>query len=549
LLLVKNVSAIVGKKIDKYEITGVLGEGGMGIVYRAVNMDMGRSVAIKMLNEGFSGQPEMRRRFYKEAQAPLHPNIAIVFDVGEDEGKLFIVMEFVEGEPLNKLVSSDKPLPLIDKLNVIEQVCAGLGFAHQKGVIHRDIKPANIIVNRSPLTAKIVDFGIATVQTVRAETRLTETGKVIGTVPYMAPERLRDIPSDGRVDIFATGVMLYLLLTGRLPFPDDPVPAVVMQRILNEPHPPLSNWLTNYPPALDWIIDRALAKEQDDRYLTAEEFGADLHAVIDELKKGQVEEMFADAKRLTSELQLDRAFEVLNQVIKIAPLHTEARHLLSTVTQTRSKQQRAEQMRKLLADADEALGSARYTDAISMLDQAVRRDPNNTGLKDKLDAAKEKKWRHDEIANLMSQADSLRTRGDLTGALNLVDKALMLDEHNTAIRTVHADLARQAKLLAQQGKIKEMLGKARDEISAKHYTAAIELLREAGKLDPSQAEVEKLLQIAATAQEEVQRRRLIEGVHADIERCLSSEEFDRATELAELAVQRMPTETSLIQLK
>lgn len=536
------------KKIGKYEVTGILGRGGMGVVYRAEDKRIGRLVAIKTLTEGFSGQPEMLERFYREAQAGIlqHPNIVIVYDLGDEDGMPFIVMEYVSGDPLDKLIASGRRLPLIDKLSIIEQVCAALGYAHQRGVVHRDIKPANVIVQPDG-HAKIVDFGIARVQHSGAETGLTRTGNVIGTIHYIAPERLKGQPFDGRSDIFATGVMLYLLLTGQLPFTGEDM--TVLQKLVNEPHPPLSTWLQNYPPALDAIIDRALAKDPERRYATAEEFAADLHALSEDLKKGHVLELFNDAERLTAEQQFGRAREVLLQLVKFDPQHTGARQLLGIVQQNIARLQRAEQVRQFVAEAEEALISSRFAEALNALDQATRLDPDNAELKTKLEEAKERKRLHDEISGLMTQADSLRERGDWTGALNVVEKALRLDAADTGIRAAYTEISRQAKLAAQQNQIRELLGKARQEISSRHFTAAIEILREAGKLDPSLPEMENLLQTAISGQELERRRKLIEQIQAEIENCLAAEDYERATDLVERAVERLPTESSLLQLK
>src|SRR5277367_2237955 len=239
----------------------------MGVVYRAEDKRIGRLVAIKTLTEGYSGQPEMLERFYREAQAGIlqHPNIVIVYDLGDEDGIPFIVMEFVEGDPLDKLITSGRKIPLIDKLSIIEQVCAALGYAHQRGVVHRDIKPANVIVQPDG-HAKIVDFGIARVQSAGVEGGLTRTGNVIGTIHYIAPERLKGQPFDGRSDIFATGVMLYLLLTGELPFKGEDM--TVLQKLVNEPHPPLATYLQGYPPQLDAIVEKALTKDPEQRYAT-----------------------------------------------------------------------------------------------------------------------------------------------------------------------------------------------------------------------------------------------------------------------------------------
>ncbi len=536
------------RKIGKYEITGILGRGGMGVVYRAEDKRIGRKVAIKTLTEGFSGQPEMLERFYREAQAGIlqHPNIVIVYDLGDEDGVPFIVMEFVEGEPLDKIIASGRQLSLIEKLSIIEQVCAALGYAHQRGVVHRDIKPANVIVQPGG-HAKIVDFGIARVQSSSHETGLTRTGNVIGTIHYIAPERLKGRPFDGRSDIFSTGVMLYLLLTGQLPFTGEDM--TVLQKLVNEPHPPLHTFLAKYPPALDGIVDRALAKDPDQRYATAEEFAADLHALGEELKKGQVAELFNDAERLTAEQQFGRAREVLLQLVRIDPQHTGARQLLGIVQQNLALLQRAEQIRHLVAEAEQAAASDRYTEALGSLDQAIQLDPNNQELHSRLAAIKEKKQRYDELTTLVTQADSLRERGDWTGALKLAEKALQLGQQDTKVRALYAEISRQAKLAAQQNQIRDLMGKARIEVSSRRFTAAIEILREVSKLDPSLPEMENLLQTAVSGQEQERRRKLIEQIQAEIERCLAAEEYDRATELIDRATEQLPSESALLQLK
>jgi serine/threonine-protein kinase len=542
------VETVEKKKIGKYEITGILGRGGMGVVYRAEDKRIGRLVAIKTLTEGFSGQPEMLERFYREAQAGIlqHPNIVIVYDLGDEDGVPFIVMEYVSGEPLDKLISSGRHLSMIEKLSIIEQVCAALGYAHHRGVVHRDIKPANVIVQQDG-QAKIVDFGIARVQGSSGEGGLTRTGNVIGTIHYIAPERLKGRPFDGRSDIFATGVMLYLMLTGQLPFNGEDM--AVLQKLVNEPHPPLSTYLSNYPQALDAIVDRALAKDPEHRYATAEEFAADLHGLGEQLKKGQITELFSDAERLTAEQQFGRAREVLLQLVRIDPQHTGARQLIGIVQQNLARLQRAEQVRQLVAEADEAIHSSRFNEAMGSLDRAIELDPENPELKARLQDAKEKKRCQDEVGTLMSQADGFRERGDWTGALRVVEKALSLNQQDTKVRAAYAEFTRQARLAAQKEQIREMLGKAKQELGSRRYTGAIEILREVTKLDPSLPEAESMLQTAVGAQEQERRRKLIEQIQAEIENCLAAENYDRATELVERAVEQLPTESSLLQLK
>jgi eukaryotic-like serine/threonine-protein kinase len=542
------VDTVEKKRIGKYEITGILGRGGMGVVYRAEDKRIGRQVAIKTLTENFSGQPEMLERFYREAQAGIlqHPNIVIVYDLGDEDGVPFIVMEFVSGDPLDKLIASGRHISLIEKLSIIEQVCAALGYAHHRGVVHRDIKPANVMVQQDGV-AKLVDFGIARVQGSSSEGGLTRTGNVIGTIHYIAPERLRGKPFDGRSDIFSTGVMLYLLLTGQLPFTGEDMS--VLQKLVNEPHPPLGTFLANYPPQLDAIIEHALAKDPEQRYATAEEFAADLHGLGEQLKKGQIEELFGDAERLTSEQQFGRAREVLLQLVRIDPQHTGARQLFGIVQQNLARLQRAEQVRQLVAEADEAVASQRFTEAIGSLDHAVQLDPENADLKSRLESVREQKRRYDEMGTLLSQADALRERGDWTGALHIAEKAFNLNQQDTKARALYNEISRQAKLAAQKEQIKEMLGKARQELNSRRFTGAIEILREVGKIDPSLPEMESMLQTAVAAQEQERRRKLIEQIQAEIENSLAAENYDRATELVERAVEQLPSESSLLQLK
>ena len=234
------------EKIGKYEVLDVLGRGGMGVVYRARDARLGRVVAIKMLTESFSENPEMLQRFYREASqtgALRHNNIVIVFDAGDQDGEPYIVMEYVEGEPLDKMIKRER-IHLQLALSIVEQICAALAYAHRNGVIHRDIKPANVII-RADETVKLLDFGIARDDN-RVDTSLTSTGALVGTPPYMAPERFRGAPIDGRSDIFSAGVLLYLLLTGKLPFDAD-YPAVIDQILRSEPAAP-SVWWRSAPP-------------------------------------------------------------------------------------------------------------------------------------------------------------------------------------------------------------------------------------------------------------------------------------------------------------
>ena len=309
----------------------LLGRGGMGLVYRAFDRQLNREVAIKTVTEGFTGDQEMLQRFYREAAktaALRHPNIVIVYDLGEQDGFPYIVMEYLSGDPLDRLIQSSQPQPLSFKLKIIEQVCCALGYAHRNDMIHRDVKPANVIVQPDGI-AKLLDFGIARQE--KNDGRLTRTGSVIGTIQYMAPERLKDAAFDGRSDIFSVGIMLFQLLTGQLPFTGD---YSIVQKILTEKHPPLGQFLRDYPPALDDILDRALAKNPADRYSTADDMAAEVALLADELKKEQVADWIQRAERLVQQDQYTTAREVLLRLLKVDGQHTRARQLIAQVQQS-----------------------------------------------------------------------------------------------------------------------------------------------------------------------------------------------------------------------
>jgi len=269
-------------KIGKYEVIEIIGKGGMGVVYKAMDNLIERLVAIKMMTGGFAENPDLLKRFYREAKSTgmlQHPNIVIVYELGDHEGSPYLVMEYLEGEPLDKIITTRRDVSMVEKLGYMIQCCSGLGYAHQRGIVHRDIKPANLMVLKDG-NCKLVDFGIARI----ADNSMTRTGQVVGTISYMSPEQINAQVVDGRTDIFSAGVMLYELLTGALPF-DSKDTASTLLKIIHEDPPPLKNYIQNYPPDLDEVMKKALAKDREDRYATADDFAFDLSRVQEQLKR------------------------------------------------------------------------------------------------------------------------------------------------------------------------------------------------------------------------------------------------------------------------
>ena len=534
------------KRIGKYEVIDLLGRGGMGLVYRAFDRQLNREVAIKTVTEGFTRDQEMLQRFYREAAktgALKHPNIVIVYDLGEQDGFPYIVMEYLSGEPLDRLIQSGKSQTLAFKLQIVEQVCYALGYAHRNDVIHRDVKPANVIVQPDG-GVKLLDFGIARQE--KTDGHLTRTGHVIGTLQYMAPERLKNATFDGRSDIFSVGVMMFQLLTGQLPFSGD---YSIVQKILTEKHPPLSQFLEKYPPALDAIVDRAMAKSPDDRYSTADEMAAEISSVCHDLKKDQVAEWIQRAERLVQEEQFTTARDVLLQLLKVDSQHTGARQLIAQVQHNLTLRQRAEQIRQLRAQAEHATSDKRYEESIEYLQQACGLDPTSVELAELLESVRQKKRRRELIDGYLREADVARDRGDLGAAEVVIAKALEVDREDSRVRAAHVTLARLIEETARQTKAKMLLENARKEIGARHFTAAMDVLAEAERVDPSNPELITLQAAAKSGREQEQRRRILEQLQNEVSVASTVEELTRVARLVDQALERIPAEPTLIKLK
>lgn len=239
-------------QIGGLELLDELGRGGMGTVYRARDRKLGRDVAVKFLPDELAARPELKARFLREARAMAaldHRGIVAIHDLREEDGQTFLVMELVEGSPLSKSI----PVPPERALDVMAQVCDALAYAHARGVVHRDVKPENVLLDREG-RAKVADFGIARMLREDRESALTGTGQIMGTPAYMAPEALAGAAADARMDVFSCGVLLYQLLTGKLPV----------------------GGLDPLPPAIERIVRRALQHEPAQRYRDAGEMRADL---------------------------------------------------------------------------------------------------------------------------------------------------------------------------------------------------------------------------------------------------------------------------------
>ncbi|MCC7207485.1 MAG: serine/threonine protein kinase, partial [Anaerolineae bacterium] len=263
---------LIGQRLGNYQVTALLGEGGMAAVYRARQVNIDRDVAIKVIDARLARNPEFIRRFEREARtiASLnHAHILKLFDYGQHDDAIYLVMELLMGGSLAAQVRRG-PLPAERVAGILDQIASALDYAHQKGIIHRDLKPQNVLFDEAG-QAHLTDFGIAKI--VNEGTSLTMSGMTMGTPMYMAPEQWQGADLDARSDVYALGVMLYEMLSGQAPFLAD-TPASLMYKHLQETPPPLQPHRPDLPAGIEAVLIKALAKNRDRRFSSAGDVAA-----------------------------------------------------------------------------------------------------------------------------------------------------------------------------------------------------------------------------------------------------------------------------------
>ena len=299
--------------LGRYEVLGELGQGAMGVVYKAKDPLIDRVVAIKTINLSLAmdEKEEYEGRFYQEAKAAgrlNHPNIVTIYDVGKSGNVAYIAMELLEGRELRDIMNEGALLPIDQVLNIVAQVAQGLAYAHEHGIVHRDVKPSNIMVIRDG-HVKITDFGIARMASSSVR---TQTGMVLGSPKYMSPEQVMGKSIDQRSDIFSLGVMLYEMLTGQAPFDGENVNAIMYQT-LNAVPPPPNMMNPAIPEMVNFIVAKALAKGVEDRYQNAKDFAADLRTCRDTLPRS-IQKVNLSGPPVGSEIKLPDTIELTARI-------------------------------------------------------------------------------------------------------------------------------------------------------------------------------------------------------------------------------------------
>ena len=537
----------VPEKIGKYDVIDVIGRGGMGVVYKAIDPHLDRTVAIKMITTGFAENPTQLKRFFVEAKSLaslVHPNIVTVYDLGDFNGNPYLVMQYLEGEDLDSALKAKRQLSLLDKTNIIIQVCEGLGYAHQRNVIHRDIKPANIMLCRDS-AIKIFDFGIAKM----GDQNITRNAsQIVGTLNYMSPEQVNGHPVDGRTDLFSAGVVLYQLITNRLPFEGESTTNTLL-KITREPPPPLKDFLAIYPPELEAVVLRALAKDREERYQSADEMAFDLHQIQGHLKQELIDSNMEEVAVLMERSDLYKSKDRLMQVLKIDHQNTRANSLLRDVLGKIQRQEVNTQVTKLRERAEAALAQNQYPIAQECLERALSLDKNNTGVQRLREEVRQAAERAEKLQQALKTAEAAHSEGKLDAAKEAVAEALKLAPDDAQAKTLDRLIERDSVERSRQKQMEKLLADAQQEISARRFTAALEILKEAEALDSKAPQVQALLESATAGQEQERRRKELEALTREVEEALNRDDYRTACSKASEGLSRFPEERTLLRLQ
>lgn len=537
------------RQIGRYKLLNVIGQGGMGIVYRALDESIDRQVAIKMLLGGHAEDKDLLARFHREVRSTAnlqHKNIVTVYALDDFEGFPYMVMEYLEGQSIAEMIKSRLQLHIVEKIGLVCQVCEGLQYAHEHNVIHRDIKPANVLVLKDN-TAKIVDFGIARVG--RSET-LTRTGQIVGSIFYMSPEQISGAAIDARTDIYSTGVMLYQFLAGDLPFKSpDSDPQGTFVKILNDPVPPLRRFLDDYPKVLDEVLSKAMAKDPAERFQTAEDFGYELSRVQEALKHEMVSEYYSQAEAAIDQKNFEIARQKLQEILKFDRRNAKANELFQVVREQIQRQQRSVQIAQFKSQAQIAMAGHQYEEALECVEQACRLDPADEGLSALAVSIKNQVARARDLAEALRRGQAALYSGDLEEASQAVEKALQLDHDHTEARALANLINSEMAERARRAQLQNYLDKARLEISNRNFRSALSSLQDAQAIDPSDSNIRELLSWARRGHEQEEERNELHRYIDDIGRLLGENRHADAVVLCRAAIERFPNDTSLAKLQ
>ena len=537
--------AEVKKKIGKYEVLEELGRGAMGVVYKARDPFIGRLVALKTISPGLLDNPELLKRFYREAQAAgglQHPNIVIIYDLGEADGLPYIAMEFLEGESLEKTIARAPTMPLAQKLSILMQLCRGLDYAHRRGIVHRDIKPANIIALHDG-TVKVVDFGIVRL----TSTSMTSTGMVIGTVGYMSPEQIHGEHVDARSDLFSVGVVAYELLTYKKPFAGPNVTSVLL-KIINEEPVPVTELAPQVPPNLAEIVHRCLRKKSDERFQSLEEVVIELEPIARILQRDMVEDLVRQGQELVQKKEFSKAREILRNALMVDSSHGMAKTLMGQVTTELKRLETYPKIQELMVNGEGALRDGKYQEASQKFEEVLRLDSQHGQAQELLERARRELTKVQKVRQGIEISQRAISEGDLTLAESELQKVFEVDAENTKAKAMLGQVHSERAGRERRARLLENLRQARNLLIQQNYESCIKLLEGLKKEFAGEAELEQLLQTARDGFEEQKREKLVNARMDEARDLVSQQHYEKAITVLEELLKAYPKEHAAARL-
>jgi serine/threonine-protein kinase len=533
------------KKLGKFEIICKVGQGAMGVVYKARDPLIDRIVALKTLNTAVFEDGTLLKRFYSEARSAgrlRHPNIVTIYELGHEGDMPFIAMQFLNGESLDKVIDRLPNLPLSQRVGFIVHTCRALDYAHKQSppVIHRDIKPGNVMVGADG-SVVVVDFGIARL----GETSISQSaGLLIGTLGYMSPELFHGGNADARSDIWATGVMFYEVLAYRRPFKGENAAALMSNVVLEEPRSILEA-APGTPEDIEKILGRMLAKNAEERYQSMEEVLMEIEPVWKRLLQADISILLANSQRLLQEGDLLAAKSEIVQVLNWDTTNIQAKRLSEMINSELRKQKVSPQVKVHVENAQKLLAEGHNEEARSEAQAALKLDSSFQPALEIARQAQDALERTREIRRALQASKELLAEGALTEAETQLDKALALDPVNEAARE-HLKRIKDERARRELRKQRDtLLQRARTFWTNLQYEDCISLLLSLEKQFPDDPEIVKFLDAARQDQAEQQRQALL----VEIRNQLSTEQFEAALKSLDAFLVQFPSDATANSLR